>query len=228
MTVDRETGAELATGRRPRRPRGSLVREAVVEAALALVDAEGIDALSMPRLARQLDAGVMTLYGYVRSKQELLDAVALRAIAEVRIPELNAGDGRAILLGWGRGMRRMLLSHPGVAGVLARRSVLGAGIFRGLEILLGPLQRHGFATEEAVRAIYAVLIYTLGFDIWEAPRTREQPEGAYAALWREEFARLPVGQFPHVAAALTHLSTVASEAQFEFGLQALVAGIRPG
>ena len=43
-----------------------------------LVDTEGVEALSMPRLARQLDAGVMTLYGYVRSKQELLDAVAMR------------------------------------------------------------------------------------------------------------------------------------------------------
>src|SRR5260370_39466720 len=72
---------------RARRPRGSLTREAVVDAALAVVDAEGVEALSMPRLARQLDAGVMTLYRYVQSKQELLDAVAVRAIAEVPASE---------------------------------------------------------------------------------------------------------------------------------------------
>ena len=73
-----------------------------------------------------------------------------------------------------------------------------------------------------------MLIYTLGFVLWEAPRVREQPESAYAAQWREAFARLPVGQFPRVAAALPYLGTVASEAQFEFGLRALVTGIRPG
>src|SRR5581483_2838330 len=85
MTLNRDADTERVRSPGRRRPRGSLSREVVVEAALALVDAEGVDALSMPRLARQLDAGVMTLYGYVRTKQELLDAVAMRAIAEVRI-----------------------------------------------------------------------------------------------------------------------------------------------
>ena len=228
MTTNRETGAEPAQGRRTRRPRGSLTRDAVVEAALALVDAEGVEALSMPRLARQLDAGVMTLYGYVRNKQELLDAVAMRAIAEVRVGNLGSRDTRAILLKWGRGLRQVLLAHPGVAGVLARQVVVGTGIFRGVEVLLGPLEREGFGAEGAVRAIYAILIYTLGFVVWEAPRTREQPEDEYATQWREAFARLPPGQFPRAAAALPFLGTVASEAQFEFGLQALVAGIFPG
>ena len=228
MTVNRHTGAEPNAKRRPRRPRGSLTREAVVEAALALIDADGVEALSMPRLARQLDAGVMTLYGYVHGKQELLDAVAMRAIAEVRVHNLNGGDWQAILLGWGRGMRQVFLAHPGIAGVFVRRGVVGTGIFRGLELLLGPLQREGFEAEEAVRAIYAVLIYTLGFVLWEAPRVREQTESAYAARWREGFAPLAADQFPRVAAALPHLSTVASEAQFDFGLQALVRGMRSG
>jgi AcrR family transcriptional regulator len=223
--VDRAIGGESAPGRRPRRPRGSLTREAVVEAALALVDAEGLEALSMPRLARQLGAGVMTLYGYVRSKQELLDAVAMRAIAEVRVRGLDTADGPAILLDWGRALRRALLAHPGVAGVLVRRSVIGPGIFRGLEMLLTPLGREGFAPEGAARAIYAVLIYTLGFVLWETPRAREQSEGAYAAQWREGFAALPAGQFPRVAGALPYLGTLASEAQFEVGLRALVAGL---
>lgn len=212
---------------RTRRPRGSFTREAVVDAALALVDEEGVEALSMPRLARRLDAGVMTLYGYVRSKRELLDAVAMRAIAEVRVRELDGGDWRAILLGWGRGMRAVLLAHPGVAGVLAGQSVIGPGIFRGLEALLGPLEREGFAVDAAARAVYAVLIYTLGFVMWETPRVRQQSAGAYAAQWREGFARLPPGQVPRVAAVLDTLGTLASPAQFEVGLQALVAGLSP-
>ena len=216
---------EQADRRRARRPRGSLTREAVVDAALALVDAEGIDTLSMPRLARQLDAGVMTLYHYVRSKSELLEAVALRAIAEVRLRDLNAKDAPTILLDWGRGLREVLLAHPGVAGVLAHQAVIGQGIFRGMEALLGPLRRAGVEPERGVRGVYAVLIYTLGFVLWETPRVREQPASAYAIQWRTEFARLPEDQFPHVGIALPHLPTLASEAQFEFGLQALVTGL---
>jgi len=223
--VPREVNVASMPGRRRRRPRGSLTREAVVDAALALVDAEGIDALSMPRLARQVDAGVMTLYRYVRSKSELLEAVALRAIAEVRLRDLHARDASAILLDWGRGMREVLLAHPGVAGVLARQAVIGHGIFRGMEALLGPLERAGLGTERGVRAVYAVLIYTLGFVLWETPRVHEQPATAYAVQWRAEFARLPEDRFPHVAVALPHLGTLASEAQFEFGLQALVTGL---
>ena len=225
MTTDRGPGSGGGSRPRTRRPRGSLTREAVVTAALAIVDAEGVEALSMPRLARQLDAGVMTLYGYVRSKQELLDAVAMQAIAEVRVPGLDAADAREILLGWGRGLRAVLLAHPGVAGVLARRAVIGAGIFRGAEVLLSPLGREGFDVADAARAVYAVLIYTLGFVMWETPRVHDQPASAYAAQWREGFARLPEGAFPHVAAALGTLMAVASEEQFETGLQALVIGL---
>src|SRR5437763_5095291 len=63
---------------RPRRRRGSMVRDEVVGAALALADQEGLEALTMQGLAHRLDCGVMTIYGYVDSKEELLDAVALR------------------------------------------------------------------------------------------------------------------------------------------------------
>jgi TetR/AcrR family tetracycline transcriptional repressor len=207
---------------RTRRRRNSLTREAVVEAALAVVDREGMEALSMPRLARELDAGVMTLYRYVQSKQELLDALAMRAIAEVRPRATDSRDGQSILFGWGRGIHEVLLMHPGVANVLAHRAVVGPGIFRGVEGLLRQLQAAGLSEAVALRAIYTVLIYTLGFTIWEAARSDAD---VYAAQWREGFARLTPGQFPRVETVLPELGTLASEAQYEFGLQALVRGV---
>lgn len=175
----------------------------------------------MPRLARALGAGVMTLYGYVQSKQELLDAVAMRAIADLRPSGADGGDAQSILLGWGRGMRQVLLAHPGVATVLAHRAVVGPGIFYGAEGLLRQLEAVGMPGTVALRAIYAVLTYTLGFAIWEAARS---DSAAYAAQWREEFARLSPGQVPHVEAVLSELGTLASEAQYAFGLEALVRG----
>jgi TetR/AcrR family tetracycline transcriptional repressor len=215
-------------GGRVRRRRGSLTREAVVEAALAIVDAEGVESLSMPRLARQLDAGVMTLYRYVQSKQELLDLVAMRAIGELQLGELEAGNGAATLVAWGRGMRRVLLAHPGVAEVMARRGVIGPGIFNGVEILLSLLEQAGFTPLSALRAVFAVLIYTLGFTTWEAARVSGNREAEYAAQWREGFARMEPGTLPHIEAVLADLGTVASETQYEFGLQALARGVGDG
>src|SRR5207253_267104 len=71
---------------RTRRPRNSLSREQIVEAALRIADQQGLEALSMPNIARSLECGVMTMYGYIDDKEDLLDAVALRGLADLRLP----------------------------------------------------------------------------------------------------------------------------------------------
>src|SRR5437016_2357260 len=97
---------------RAKRARGSLSRAQVVEAALQMVDEHGVESFSMPRLARQLDCGVMTIYGYVANKQELLEAVAQRGMADLRLPTPLPTAPREVLVAWGRGLRRTLLAHP--------------------------------------------------------------------------------------------------------------------
>ncbi|BAS18300.1 uncharacterized HTH-type transcriptional regulator Mb1388c (plasmid) [Arthrobacter sp. Hiyo8] len=87
---------------RKRRPRGSLTREQVVEAALALADEEGLEALTMPMLARRLKCGVMTIYGYVNSKEDLLDAIAQRGLRDLRLSHPLPANAAAILRAWGR------------------------------------------------------------------------------------------------------------------------------
>jgi AcrR family transcriptional regulator len=210
---------------RHRRPRGSLVREQVVDAALALADQEGLEALTMQNLARQLDCGVMTLYGYVDSKEGLLDAVALRGLADLRLPRPLPATSEAILATWGRALRLTLIAHPSLPVIFLSRAVIGPGILRGLEALLGPLGRSGIAPTAGVHAVYAVLTYTTGFVAWEIPRTRRQPQAAYAANWRQELAQLTLAEFPLVSGALDELGHVAGEKQFEVGLTALAAGL---
>jgi hypothetical protein len=70
-----------------------------------------------------------------------------------------------------------------------------------------------------------VLIYTTGFVAWELPRTRQQPESAYATEWRRGFADLPPREFPMTAAVLDELPMLAGAEQFEVGLTALAAGL---
>lgn len=210
---------------RRRLARGSLTREQVVEAALALADQEGLEALSMQNLARRLECGVMTIYGYVDGKEELLDAIALRGLRDLRLPRPLPSEIEAILVSWGRALRQTLVEHPSLPVIFLSRAVIGRGIFLGVEALLGPLGQSGIPAGAGVHAIYAVLTYTTGFVAWEIPRTRLQPQAAYAAKWRQEFAGLPPADFPLAGGVLDELGQVAGEKQFELGLAALAAGL---
>jgi AcrR family transcriptional regulator len=210
---------------RRRRPRGSLSREQVVDAALRLADEEGLEALTMPTLARRLECGVMTIYGYVENKDDLLDAIAQRGVAELRLPRPLPAEPAAVLMTWGRAMRLVLIGHPSLPVIFLSQAVIGPGIFRGLEALLGALGRAGMPPAAGVHAVYAVLTYTTGFVAWELPRTRLQPQSQYAADWRREFATLPPEDFPLTAGVLDELPRVAGEEQFELGLAALANGL---
>jgi TetR/AcrR family tetracycline transcriptional repressor len=211
-----------------RRPRGSLTRERIVEAALQLADEKGLDALTMPTLARRLESGVMTIYGYVQNKEDLLDAIAQRGLADLQLPQPLPPGASGLLTAWGRAMRRTLIAHPSLPMIFLSQSVIGPGIFRGIERLLGRLAQSGMAPSVGVHAIYAVLTYTTGFVAWELPRTVLQPQSRYAADWRREFASLPPDSFPLTSGVMAELALVAGEAQFELGLAALAEGLANG
>ena len=208
-----------------RRARGSLTRTEVVDAALAMADEEGLEALSMPALARRLNCGVMSIYGHVESKEDLLEAVAECAFAKLALPQPLPEDPAGILKAWGGAVRELLVEHPFLPVILLTRPVVGPGIFRGVEYLLTALDRAGHPAKEGVHAVYAVLTYTVGFLAWEIPRTRKQSQEAYAGRWRQVFAMLSPGDFPFAAALVAELGTVAGEDQFQLGLNALVSGL---
>ena len=109
--------------------------------------------------------------------------------------------------------------------IFLAQAVVGPGIFRGVEALLGRLDKAGMTAAAGVHAVYAILTYTTGFVAWEIPRTRRRTEDDYAASWRREFASLPMAEFPLTSQVLKELGEVAGEEQFELGLIALVAGL---
>ncbi|HUY73332.1 MAG TPA: TetR/AcrR family transcriptional regulator C-terminal domain-containing protein [Candidatus Dormibacteraeota bacterium] len=210
---------------RARRPRGSLTRDQVIHAALTLADQDGLGSLTMLNLARRLECGVMTLYGYIEGKDDLLDAIAQAGLRDLRLPRPLSNDVEAVLVAWGRGLRLTLIEHPSLPVIFLSQAVVGPGIFRGVEALLRRLGEAGLPATAGVHAIYAVLTYTTGFVAWEIPRTRRQAKAAYAASWRREFANLPPADFPIAGGVLDELGQVAGEEQFELGLLALAAGL---
>lgn len=210
---------------RPRRSRGSLSRDQVVGAALALADESGFARLTMPALARRLDCGVMTLYGHVESKGDLTAAIVERGLRDLRLPRPLPPDAAGVLAAWGRALRTTLLEHPALPAIFNQQPVVGPGILRGVEALLGALSRAGYPPGPGVHAIYAVLNYTVGFVGWELPRSRSGPEESYARAWRQVAAGLSSADFPLVTGVLDEMGTIAGEIQFEIGLVALTNGL---
>jgi TetR/AcrR family transcriptional regulator, tetracycline repressor protein len=211
-----------------RRPRGSLSRDQIVETALRMADEQGIEGLSMPKLARQLNCGVMTIYGYISSKEELITAAAQRGLADLHLPAPLPHSAEDILIAWGRALRGTLLEHPSLPTIFLSQVVMGPGILKGIEALLTALAGAGLPARSGIHAIYAVLVHTTGFVAWELPRVRQQPPEAYATQWLQTIAALPAEQYPQTHHVVNDLPQIASDKQFDIGLTALADGLITG
>jgi AcrR family transcriptional regulator len=198
-------------------------RAEIISTALRLVDRAGLDALSMRRLAAELGLGTMTLYGYFRTKEELLDAV-VEASASGTLPEMPPDAGweqrlRMIARAWHHGLNR----HPSLVELRLRRPILGPEAFRSTEAGIAALIAAGFSPELASRAFRLLFVYVFGtaaFNENEVSRARRR-EVAAAIL------SLPEDEFPVISEMGGVMAgALGGEEQFEFGLDVLLAGLR--
>lgn len=212
----RPNGSGRGPGRRPR-----LTATGVVDAAIELADTQGLDGLSMPKLARHLGVGTMTVYGYVDSKQDLLDQMAARIFEGLTAPDDD--DWHEGLARFLADFRRAALSHPALAALLATGRVTIPAVFTILEQHLESAVAQGATIEEAVRLFYAGLSYTIGFVLWEIPRTHLQPEADYHHQWSNLLSGLDPASHPLLTGpARTVLPSVASDDQFDWGLRRIL------
>ncbi len=226
--MPKQRSGPRSTGRPPGRvPRNTLSRAGVVDAALALIDADGLDAVTMPRVAARLGVGTMSLYRHVRDKDDLIDAVAERVMRDVRVPDGPAGDWEGRVVGYLRALRDAANGHPALSRILAARGLTVGPVFDQLEELHDILVTAGFSGPDAVRTFYALLTYVFGFVIWELPRVHAQPAEAYEAAWNAAIDALDPHDYPRLHALRRTLTTTASYAQFDYGLRHLVASLRP-
>jgi AcrR family transcriptional regulator len=215
---------EMTTRNRlPREGAGEqLSREQIAATALALVDREGLEALSMRRLAQEMGTGTMTLYGYVRDKDDLLDAVIDAAAAES--PAWGEGDGpwRDRLTSLMRELRRGLERHPALIQLRLRRPIMTPGALRGTEAGLQVLVAAGLDPVEASRAFRTLFLYTFGFAAFVTEGGREE----HRAQVRAAFAVLPPEDYPLLTSSVEELADVlGGDEQFEFGLARVLDGI---
>lgn len=212
---------------RGRVPRNTLSREAIVEAALTLIDKDGLDAVTMPKVAQKLGVGTMSLYRHVADKDDLVEAVADRVMRGIQVPDGAPDDWEGRVVGYLLALRDAAIAHPALSRILADRGLTVGPVFDQLEELHGILACAGFSDTDAVRTFYTLLTYVFGFVIWELPRTHQQPASAHAAAWNDAIDSLDPDRYPHLHAFRQPLTTTASSEQFEYGLHHLVDALRP-
>ena len=201
--------------------RGRLSREQVARAALAIVDEEGLEALSMRRVADDLGVGTMTLYSYVRGKDELLDAVIDAAVEDVE-PFSGQGSWQDQVRELMKISRDVLTRHPGLVQIRFRRPVLRPEALRFGEAGLGILTRAGFDKLEAAHAFRLLFTYGLGF-VGLSPEhsTDEARREAAAAV-----ALLPPDVYPNLTGAAREVSfAMAGDEAFNYGLERILDGL---
>src|SRR5262245_16162475 len=168
----------------------------------------------MRRLADRLGVGAMTLYGYFRTKEELLAALANRALAEVELPSSRLGWQKRIAEVF-RSVRRVFLEHPELAQIVATQPIDGTVAYRGAEVVLEALQEGGLSDERAVSAFDALAAYTTGFVLRETARgSRTEQSGRNLDLIRS----LPADEYGHVVGLAGLLAARDTDAHFEDGL----------
>jgi Bacterial regulatory proteins, tetR family/Tetracyclin repressor-like, C-terminal domain len=132
-------------------PRNTLSRDRIVDAALELLDTEGLDALTMPKLARRLGVGTMSLYRHVADKDDLVNSVAERVLDAVAVPDGPPDDWEGRVVGYLTALRQAALAHPSLSRILAERGLTVGPVFDQLEQAHAILRAAGFSTSRPTR-----------------------------------------------------------------------------
>ena len=199
---------------RPRTP--LLSRERIVTAALALVDAEGLPAVSTRRLAAELGVSGPSLYNHFRTKDEILDAVADAVCADVDLSMFEDGTGwRDALVAWARSYRAALTAHPNIVPYLAQGPGRRPSQLRMADAVYGAMLDAGWTRAQATRIGALMRYFVAGSAL-----------GSFARGFVDD-AALYERDYPHLDQAhlLAEHQQRVDEGAFETGLRALVDGL---
>jgi AcrR family transcriptional regulator len=211
-----KTGAERRT---------QLTRERVVAGAVELADRDGIESISMRRLAQELEVEAMSLYTHVRNKNDLLDGMVDAVISEIPM-SAEGVDWKTSLRQMALAARTVVLRHPWAPRIIEARSEPGLAAMRYINAVLGVLREGGFSIAQTHHALHILGSRLLGFtqDLFDDSGELE-PEAA-AALASELGATLPY--VAEMALAVTHggaLGPCDDDDEFQFALDFILDGL---
>ncbi len=209
----------------------NLSRERIVAAAVAIADDEGPTAVTMRRIARDLNVSPMALYWHVANKDDLLALMVDAVEGEVDVVE-PSGDWRADITTTARRYRQALLRHGWMTSFIGLRRALGPNELPHIERSLAALDDLGLTIREAFNVLMAVETYYLGFAIREQQelaaelaRTPIAPARRRAYIKAEAERLRDTGQYPHLVELFAEGTFLTRDERFEFGLARLLDGI---
>ena len=219
-----ETDPESTSRRTP------LTAEAILTAAVQIVDASGADALSMRKLAQALDREVMTLYRYARNKAALLDGVVGLVLSDLEI-DPQAEDWRLALRKLARDFRQLALDHPHVVPLMVTRPLITplglrpAGTLRPVEDFLQLLVNVGFTPTDALESYRLFFGFLHGHVLDELQEIVVNPVESEAVL-RLGLHNLALNEFPMLRALAPELDEYDGAELLEQGVELMITGLQ--
>ncbi|MDW5594408.1 TetR/AcrR family transcriptional regulator [Conexibacter stalactiti] len=219
--------------RRARRPaqKAPLTREAVLDAAQAILDQEGLAGISMRRIAERLDTGPASLYQHVADKEELLDELLDRVLGEIEFPRPDPDDWQTPLKEVLRTLRRVLAAHRDIAYVTLGKVPTGPNGLAGAEAMLAILSVGGVPGPIASYALDLLALFVGAVAYEEAIEEQRIGSPEQAQHYHEQvgsyFATLPPARFPTITGMIDDLTRIGAteDERFEFQLDVQLRGI---
>ncbi len=208
----------------PPERRPPLSRERIVRAALRVMDEEGLEAVSMRRVGRELRVEAMSLYNHVADKEDLLTGVIETVMSDFEFPP-DADDWKESARRAARAWRDLLKAHPLVITLMSeqRKPMTSIQALRPMEHALSILRTAGLPDGETFRAFRAFGGYIQGYVLAEVANMFG---GQEVDIHLEDIARLlPTEELPHIAASLPHLFRCDFDEEFEYGLDLMIRGL---
>jgi len=209
--------------------REPLSRARIVACAVAIADAEGIEALSMRRVAHELGATPMALYNHVGGKDELFNEIAGYLLEEIDISAMDFSDWAAAIKTGYTEFRRVLLNHPNLMAILHRKTEMSADALRPIELAMSLFRSAGFTPEEALRAHWTLTGYAMGHVMWQLTNPLLEEDGGVYSLSEtiaQQRRALDPHEFPCLLESLPSLEVCDMDAAWEFGIDTIIGGLK--
>ena len=197
-----------------RRP---LSRLRIAQAALAVVDRDGLEALSMRRLGAELGVEGMAVYRYFPNKAAVLAGVVEMLLAELVIPPPSKVAWTEVFRDVSRAYRALLLRHPHAIPLLAALPLTDPAAARAAGSVMALLRAAGFDAESALRTLATITSYVVGVAQWEVGTAPLRAEGRDVTL--------PPDADPYLVELWPQLAEDDCDGTFEFGLDVIVRGL---
>lgn len=211
-------------------PRVPLTRESIVDAALRVLDRDGMEGLSMRRVGEELGTGAASLYWHVRNKEELFQLLFERVTGEVELPKPDPARWQEQLKDLGRQARAVMNRHRDIARISLGRIPSGPTLALLSEWLFDLLRPIGVPdrTIAFLGDLFGLYVGAYAFEEslpLASPTGEELPADEIVGMFREYVRSLPEDRFPHTRGAADLLFSGDLDERFEFGIDVIVRGI---